>query len=436
MKVVLAGFNTDRQFGSDTPETISAAYARISRDPRPVWDLREEAAREISGARRSNRKIVFGFGHSSVAEHAVFNLDIGGISRFAAEALQSFRLASFTEKSQRYIRLDSDWTTPGELSADAGKAFDNSCRELFGIYGELIDTLLTDGVPEESAREDSRYVLPLCTCCQMGMTANARELEHMMRRLGAWPVLELRKLAGEIAGAVVPVAPSLFRHTDPVPVDFFAAGCSLTPRLVPARGVTMLSGDTDRRVGVCLLAVREGLPHAKAVALWRGLALDERERLFSDRCAGLGSHDAMPRLWETARFMFELSISSSAFAQLKRHRMATITASAPYAGSGLETPPTFSGTRARKLLSKAGSISERLSVTLPDALRPAILLNAHRRAVLVSMNARELVHFSRLREDAHAQWDIRAKAGEMLALAMRRAPLTLAMACGKSDFLD
>ncbi len=436
MKVILAGFNTDRQFGSDTPETISAAYARISRDPRPVWELREEAAREVAGARRSNSKIVFGFGHSSVAEHAVFNLDIAGISRFAAEALQSFRLASFTEKSQRYIRLDSDWVTPGELSALAGNAFDDSCRELFGIYGELIDVLLAEGVPGESAKEDARYVLPLCASCQMGMTANARELEHMMRRLAAWPVLELRKLAGEMAGAVVPVAPSLFRHTDPVPVDSFAAGCSLTPRLVPARGVTLLAGDSDRRVGVCLLAVREGLPHTKAAILWRELAPAERESLFSESCAGLGSHDAMPRIWETARFIFELSVSSTAFAQLKRHRMATISASAPYAGSGLEIPPTFSGARARKLLAKAGSISERCSATLPDALRPAILLNAHRRAVLVSMNAREMIHFSRLREDAHAQWDIRAKAGEMLALARRRAPLTLAMACGKSDFLD
>ncbi len=43
-----------------TPETLSAAYARISRDPRPVTDLRGVAREEVDAARRSNETIIFG----------------------------------------------------------------------------------------------------------------------------------------------------------------------------------------------------------------------------------------------------------------------------------------------------------------------------------------------------------------------------------------
>ena len=41
---------------------------------------------------------------------------------------------------------------------------------------------------------------------------------------------------------------------------------------------------------------------------------------------------------------------------------------------------------------------------------------------------------ARLREDVHAQWDIRRLAGRMLALARERMPITLALAEGKDRF--
>ena len=111
MKVILAGYNIDREVIEDlkkksfprediTPETLSASYARISRDPRPVNKLRAVARAEVKRARRSNKNIIFKMGHHSVAEHAVFNFDIIGVSRLAIEEIEKFRLCSYTEKSQ------------------------------------------------------------------------------------------------------------------------------------------------------------------------------------------------------------------------------------------------------------------------------------------------------------------------------------------------
>lgn len=432
LEVRLAGVTRDVDHPSGGPETIPAAYARISRDPRPVCELRAESAAELEKARRSNRRIVFEYGHSSIAEHAVFNLDVTGLSRLGAEYLQSFRLASFTEKSQRYIRLGQDFIVPAEVSVGSRKRFEDSVGRLFELYGEALGLAAESGLGEERCREDARYVLPLCTTCQMGMTANARELEHMTRRLRAAPVEEARRLGEELLKAVAPAAPSLFRHLRPTAMDIAAM-------TVPASGegsppVLLVAGDDDSAVGTYLLALETGCPPPASEKAWNGLDQAEKRRLFASALEGIGPHDQVPRPWELASFSFLVTLSASAFAQLKRHRMATILPGRYEPGLGLSIPPGFESGRLRGIMDEAGELSERMAELLEPAAKGYAMLNAARRRVMVRMNARELYHFTRLRCDIHAQWEIRALAGGMLEAARGRAPLTMAMAGGKSDF--
>ena len=152
MRVILAGYNIDSQVVSDivggserndaTPETISAASARISRDPKPVDELRSAARREVEQARRSNRKIIFGMGHHSVAEHAVFNFDIIGVSRLAIEEIEMFRLWSFTEKSQRYITLEDEYVIPSEIAdSHLEKRYVDTVEAQNGLYHKVFSRL-------------------------------------------------------------------------------------------------------------------------------------------------------------------------------------------------------------------------------------------------------------------------------------------------------
>ena len=67
---------------------------------------------------------------------------------------------------------------------------------------------------------------------------------------------------------------------------------------------------------------------------------------------------------------------------------------------------------------------------------PYILTNAHQRHVLVRTNVRELYHMSRLREDAHAQWDIRRKTALMSEKAKKVMPLSCMLIGGKDVFAD
>jgi len=456
VKVILSGFNIesemiDRLSGGSpehlTPEVISAAYARISRDPRSVAALRREARERVDKARRSNERIVFGLGHSSVAEHAVFNFDIMDISRLAVEELERFRLASYTEKSQRYIRLGRDFVVPAEIAGlGLGPDLERLQKELHEKYERILERLLAAGLDEGAAKEDARYVMPLATSAQLGMTVNARELEYMVSRLSAHELSELRDLAGMLSDAAQKIAPSLVRY--PEPTEFTRAMTSVRKTIatygpgktrVPARSVRLLEStpDADIELAASLVftAGRCGMTDARRTAVKLGAR--GRRRLIARTFEKMKPHESVWREFERVRFVFEVIVSSSCFAQLKRHRMATLLPQRYTPALGVSVPGTIQRARSVSLLREGTRLAERLYRKIerrePLACEYA-LSNAHRRRVLVSMNLRELYHFSRLRSDAHAQWEIRDLSDEMCRLATRRAPAGSSMLGGKDAF--
>jgi len=434
MNIQLAGYNTDIQNGGNTPETLSAAYARISRDPRPINVLRMEAAAEVEKARASNRCIIFDYGHGSVAEHAVFNFDILDVSRLAAEELQSFRMASFTEKSQRYIRIGEDLVVPPELNSDLDGNYRECASKLFQLYNRIYDSLRNRGLVKDRAKEDARYVLPLATTCQMGMTVNARELELMVRRLSCHPFAEVRMIAARLLELAMEAAPSLFLFLEPTAMDTFAH--SLSPvESSPSDSVLLLDYDDDSKVGSLLIQWSTGSSLESAGKLWSELDVQSREELFKEALLGLGIHDCLPRIWEFFTAEFQLVLSATAYAQLKRHRICSRLVSVYDPILGVTVPDSISDAGLeddfRKGLNEAETVAGSLGM-----LYPYMLTNAHRRRVVLSMNGRELYHFSRLREDDHAQWDIREIAHMMMSSLRDRAPLTFMLTGGKSEVSD
>ena len=474
MKVILAGYNVDAeilrelkeraQWEADnvTPETLSAAYARISRDSRDIEHLRAESRTATDKARRSNETIIFGLGHASVAEHAVFNLDIVGVSRLAAEAVQQFRLASYTEKSQRYITLDGDFVTPPGITA-AGLAslfqetvaFQNECyRRLYAALREHLfqkhAALLTEKNGERTvdgwAKEDARYVVSLATKTQFGMTVNARELEHMLRRLRADQRAEIRALAEAIYREVAALSPSLIKYTTPTAYDcerprelrHILAG--KTPvDASPALLVRLVAHDPDPDATVCaaLLFAYGKVPYETAYQRACAMGPEERRSLIRASLSHRACWDRVDRAFETITFTYELIVSATNYAQLKRHRMTTQLVQGYDTVLGVTVPPVIAETGQERLFREAIARTEncfvRIAAAVPDE-QEYILTNAHRRRVLMTLNARELYHFAALREDEHAQWDIRETARCMHAAAKTVAPHTFMMLCGKSDF--
>ena len=278
------------------------------------------------------------------------------------------------------------------------------------------------------------------------MTVNARQLEYMVSRLSAHELSELRVLAGRLADAAKEIAPSLVRYPEPteytraMPVvrrEIAAMGPGKTR--VPVRSVRLLEAtpDADLELAAALLFTsgRCGMTDARRTAVKLGAR--GRRSLISETFEKMKPHDGVWREFERVRFVFEVIVSSSCFAQLKRHRMATLLPQRYTPALGISVPGTIKRARAVSIMKEGTRRAERLYRKIerkePLACEYA-LSNAHRRRVVVSMNLRELYHFSRLRSDAHAQWEIRALSDEMCRLASRRSPAGSSMLGGKDAF--
>ncbi len=477
MRVILAGYNIDSDVieelkrGSPgradvTPETLSAAYARISRDPRPVDELRRAAREEVERARRSNQAIIFKMGHHSVAEHAVFNFDIIGVSRLAIEELEHFRLCSYTEKSQRYIALKEDFVVPEEIRrAGLERVFIEIVQAQNALYKSLLArlkpyffekhrteaaNLRNHPILEGWAKEDARYVVSLATEGQLGMTANARNLELLLRRFAAKDLAEVKELRERIWALARAVAPSILLFMEPSGIDTasyrdlgVAAG-ELWPkrsagrRAADARLVDHTRGGDDLVLASLLHSV-SGEPLEACRSRVKALGPKGQRDLFKTALAPMEFYDPAPREFEYADLTFELAVSSSCFAQLKRHRLATLTVQ-PYDPSlGVTVPPSVRDTGAepefRAMIDRTNEVHARLAEKVGPAAA-YVLTNAHRRRVLFKTNIRELYHFSRLREDLTAQWEIRRLAEEMTRAAKKAFPLAGLLLGPKDRFVE
>ncbi len=440
-----------------TPETISAAYARISRNPNDVNRLRESAREEVEKARKSNEKIVFGLGHASVAEHACFNFDVIGVSRLAIEYLEHFRLASYTEKSQRYIKMEDDTLVPDELDVEPArsrflKLVKRQNKGYQDVYREIEKVLVERGEdPKEAglkAKEDARYVLPLAIRGQLGMTLNARTLERMIQKLAAAPLAEVREMADHFYSQTHDLVPSLVKYTKPEPYHRESGRLSDLLKESPFSKVTQSpavvrlvnhSSDPDLSILSALMFHLRPVSWQQSTEQVRKMSKEERKVLFLELFRNMESYHPVRREFENSWFSFEMILSATAFAQLKRHRMGTILAQ-PYDPSlGVTTPDTFFDacveTGYYNLVDEVNNELDSLR-TIHHEAADYVLTNGHRRRVLFTVNARELYHFSRLRSDLHAQWDIRELADQTIDLVKEVAPLTFLMACGKHRFAD
>lgn len=491
LKVILSGYNVDSEILDDlkkgiwdgkenvTPETLSAAYARISRDPRPVDELRKIAREEVDKARKSNENIVFKMGHHSVAEHAYINFDILGISRLAIEFLEEARLCSYTEKSQRYITLKGDYVIPDEYDEEDKKLFINiveiqvkAYEKLFlelleyqkKLNSEFLNTKNGLTIIEGWAKEDARYVLPLATECQLGFSTNARNLEYIIRKLKYSPFSETKKLGRQLFESAKKIVPSLIILSDPeafkkqfgwdVSDGFLKYGKNILKdinrkyldgfkdfnknNLTDEVELVTFTEKPDVKILAALLYSTGKMPYRFLLSIAEIMKNDGIAEKYIKEFFGIFSeYDAMPREFEFVNFIFDVVLSASAFAQLKRHRMMTILKTDYDIDYGYKIPPSIIEIGEQKYFEEIMYETEKIYKKLKEKYENAaeyVLTNAHKRRVLLNINLRELYHISRLRMDKHAQWDIRDISTKMVEKVKKVSQLTGALLSGKDNF--
>ncbi|MEO0092485.1 MAG: FAD-dependent thymidylate synthase [candidate division WOR-3 bacterium] len=458
MQVILAGYNVDLDQLKDlignkalelTPEVFSAAYARISRSPKSIPELRKIARREIANARDQNRRIIFEMGHHSIAEHAVFNFDIMDISRFCVEDLESHRLMSFTEASQRYIRWHSKFIIPEEIrKTQLLKSFLDTIKMQIEGYNLLAEKLKPFETHLAKPIEDARYVTPLAMATQLGVTMNARNLELVIRRCASSNIQEVRVLGKKLFDCAVRVAPSILLFYEKTDYDSktYEELTHLHKKFLKSKKqpesdslckLVDYTKDADDKLIATLIHKTSNFSFQTA---WKEtVKLNEKQKLevIKSTFKYANFYDTTLREFEHIYLTFELILSAACFAQLKRHRMATITVQSYDPNLGVTVPESIKSIKQIALFNKIIETTEKtydkLYRKLPH-IAPYILTQAHRRRVLLTVNIRELYHIARLRMDQTAQWDIRQLATSMVEQAQKVAPISLTFCCAKDQY--
>lgn len=145
-------------------------------------------------------------GHQSPLEHCTFTFGIEGVSRCLSHQLVRHRIASYSQKSQRYVEEGGfKYITPPTI-----KNNDLLHYEYINIMDRLewfYNYAVSEGVPAE----DARFVLPNACETKLIMTMNIRALLHFFEERccnrAQW---EIRQMADMMLDICKRIAPNIF----------------------------------------------------------------------------------------------------------------------------------------------------------------------------------------------------------------------------------
>lgn len=435
-----------------TEEQLAVVFAMTSRSPQPF----DEIAKAVSAEKAAgfHERWVLNYGHSSVAEHAVLHMAVENISRLACDTLEDNRLASYTEKSSRYQVIDpGSFHIPGEMKGHPlTEVYTGTCAALFKAYQAAVEsvTAYLGGVrPRLEGERDSaydlrlrreatdncRFLLPASTLTNVGVTMNARSLEHAVRKLLSAELLEERELGQGLKEQGQSITPTLIKYADRN--DFMVLSREAQREMAPqevvgeplAGGSAQLvqwDASAEARV-VAALLYRSS--NASYEAVWRSVEGMDHARLEEtlQRALGkLGPHDVPLRELEMVDYTFDLVMDYGAYREFKRHRLQTYisqpaTVELGYIVPELVVEAGFEGPY-REAMAVSAAGFHAVGQEFPRVAE-YLVTHAHLRRVLSRMNLRECYHLFKLRTSPQAHFTLRRVMQEALELAIARHPL-------------
>lgn len=225
MKVILISHTPE-------PEKVIATAAKLCYSSSDIMSLHDGLTDEkVSGF----IDMLAGIGHESPMEHVSFTFGIEGISRACSHQLVRHRIASYSQKSQRYVNENGfEFITPPEIEAcpEAKAIFDEEMDKLVECYEKLADVLtekhkaafILQGMDEKTAaskarklaNEDARFILPNACETKIVVTMNVRSLfnffKHRCCNRAQW---EIRAVADEMLRLCYQAAPNVFKNAGP-----------------------------------------------------------------------------------------------------------------------------------------------------------------------------------------------------------------------------
>jgi thymidylate synthase ThyX len=403
-------------------EIIAVTFAKTSRSPESFREIATGLTEEKSA--EFHDKWVVGYGHASVAEHAVLHLAFENVSRLAIESIESNRLASYTEKSTRYQVFERDsFYTPASIAASKyADLYRDTMHLLFDAYFASVDPVRAvilkkyprqDGENEKKYEgrirskwiDNCRYLLPTATLANVGMTANARVLEHAITKMLSHPLEEVRAIGAEVKRVAERETPTLVKYanrSEYVTKQMRHAACGLLHEETSREAVKLAGCDRDAEVKVvaaCLYRAG-GMDFEQARGQAQAMSADERWQVIEEALGHRGDFDVPLRELEHTTLTLECVMDQGAYFDVKRHRVMTQTPQPLSVELGYAVPQViveagFAAEYDRAQQAAALAYRE-IAADFPDEAA-YVVPNAYNRRVLLTMNLRELFHFTHLR---------------------------------------
>ncbi len=416
-----------------SPEVIAVTFAKCSRSSEPF----DKIARELTEQKSAefHDKWVVGYGHSSVAEHAFFNIAIENVSLLAVECIQSNRLASYTEKSSRYqvydrsrIYIPAEFDKYPYIKQSYLKAID----KLYTAYENAMPFIKaeiekrypnTKNLPEKAYQgsikskwiDICRFLLPNSAMANLGMSTNARAWEYAITKMLSHPLSEVQEVGRRCKTVATEITPTLVKYADAnayyikneqylfnktKSIDLendsnFSSEQKLMVELIDH------DQDAENKVLASLLYKYRTISYTEALAKVKTMNEEEKEGIFEYLLADSKSiYEKPPRELEYIYYTFDCLLDQGAYYDLKRNRIMTQTPQILSGNHGYYTPRIFKDVGLESEYKQAMEYSHQVyNVIYQEFPYEAsyVTTKATARRFIMKMNLREAFYFIGLR---------------------------------------
>ncbi len=435
-------------------EVIATAIAKSSRSSDP-FDKTLEDLNDAKAA-QFHEKWVVGYGHASVAEHAILRMAFEAVTRLAADKIEGNRLASYTEKSTRYQKWGArDYHTPQSVTKskyaseyeDAHTKLLQTYAAILVVVGEEIKRRYPAREGESDEKHDGRvrttyvdrcrFMLPASALADLGMTANARTWEYAINKWLSSSLTEVREI-GEVAKEqALLVVPTLVKYAKSS--NFIVEKQSKLDNL--NNGIE--SHPTENKPGVKLFDIdQSGEDKVLAALLYQArgsedldecmrdvgqMTREQKINLLDNFYGGMSIFDKLGKEFELANFTFDVTLDWASYRDFWRNRMLTQIAQ-PMTGNLEFAIP--------KIIDEVG-MGDKVSDALQGAIDLANVMkswsqndeyqylypNATLRRELMHFNLREFAEFWRIRGAANTNPAYRILALRMGEIVAEKYPI-------------
>lgn len=399
---------------TSTGEKMCAASGRISTQEGTALEIWGKSQDDIKNENLIEK--VTQSGHDSTIEHCFFNLVFDEVSVVTEQFMIEFRLASFTIKSRRYV----DFSQAGYIIPEFN---DNNLKEkyishmdkLFAFYSKMVDSTIP--------KEDARFVLPYCFKSNFFCSMNARELLHVIEAMvygRGKDYAEIFELGNSLLQQARELAPGVFRnfeqrhssYCDKLNIEYVKTE-EYTNK--PLCELLSYSPNAEKTVAFSALLQSDNFSSNE---IYKILSDDKN----IDSIINSVIKSKRPRALESINYTFRLNnVSLACLTHFTRHRIQSInipSLSVCDAGSYVLPETVMKSSLKEEYLNcfyETGKIYEYFKAkgVSPQTLT-YFLLAGNTIDFTLTMNARELLLFMKLRSCSRAQWEIQNYAVDML----------------------